>query len=52
MTIIGLMQKGKRKQIVAIGSYAEAGENQAEVAFLVKEELHGMGHRHLSSGGA
>jgi len=43
MTIIGVMQKGKRKQIVAIGSYAEAGEHDAEVAFLVKEELHGMG---------
>ena len=43
MTIIGVMQKGRRKQIVAIGSYAEAGENQAEVAFLVKDELHGMG---------
>lgn len=43
MTIIGLMQLGKRKQIVAIGSYAEAGEDSAEVAFLVKERLHGMG---------
>ena len=43
MTIIGLMQLGKRKQIVAIGSYAEADTNSAEVAFLVKEKLHGMG---------
>ena len=43
MTIIGLMQLGKRKQIVAIGSYAEADEDSAEVAFLVKEQLHGMG---------
>ncbi|MCD4675957.1 MAG: GNAT family N-acetyltransferase [Desulfobacula sp.] len=43
MTIIGLMQLGKRKQIVAIGSYAKAGTDSAEVAFLVKEELHGMG---------
>ncbi|WP_300456429.1 GNAT family N-acetyltransferase [Desulfobacula sp.] len=43
MTIIGLMQLGKRKQIVAIGSYAEAGVDSAEVAFLVKERLHGMG---------
>jgi acyl-CoA hydrolase len=43
MTIIGLMQLGKRKQIVAIGSYAEADEDSAEVAFLVKEKLHGMG---------
>jgi len=43
MTIIGLMQLGKRKQIVAIGSYAEADEDSAEVTFLVKEKLHGMG---------
>ncbi|MBU8849823.1 MAG: GNAT family N-acetyltransferase [Desulfobacterales bacterium] len=43
MTIIGQMQLGKRKQIVAIGSYAEAGADSAEVAFLVKEKLHGMG---------
>jgi acyl-CoA hydrolase/RimJ/RimL family protein N-acetyltransferase len=43
MTLIGLMQLGKRKQIVAIGSYAEIGNDAAEVAFLVKEELHGMG---------
>jgi acyl-CoA hydrolase/RimJ/RimL family protein N-acetyltransferase len=43
MTIIGLMQLGKRKQIVAIGSYAEADSDSAEVAFLVKEKLHRMG---------
>ncbi|THB80992.1 MAG: GNAT family N-acetyltransferase [Desulfobacteraceae bacterium] len=43
MTVIGLMQIGKRKQIVAIGSYAEANDEVAEVAFLVKESLHGMG---------
>ncbi|MCK5310689.1 MAG: GNAT family N-acetyltransferase, partial [Desulfobacteraceae bacterium] len=43
MTVIGLMQFGRRKRIVAIGSYAEVGNNMAEVAFLVKEELHGMG---------
>ncbi len=43
MTLIGLMQLGKRKQIVAIGSYAEIGNDAAEVAFLVKEKLHGMG---------
>jgi len=43
MTLIGLMQIGKRKQIAAIGSYAEAENDIAEVAFLVKEELHGMG---------
>ncbi len=43
MTIIGLMQFGSRKRIMAIGSYAEVEDNMAEVAFLVKEELHGMG---------
>ncbi len=43
MTLIGLMQLGKRKQIVAIGSYADLGNDSAEVAFLVKENLHGMG---------
>ncbi|MBU1340869.1 MAG: acetyl-CoA hydrolase, partial [Proteobacteria bacterium] len=31
MTIIGLMQIGKHKQIVAIGSYAEADNDSAEV---------------------
>ena len=43
MTLIALMQRGRRKQIVAIGSYAEAGKDAAEVAFLVREELHGQG---------
>ena len=43
MTLIGLMQFGRQKKIMAIGSYAEVGNNMAEVAFLVKEELHGMG---------
>ncbi|MBF0303679.1 MAG: GNAT family N-acetyltransferase, partial [Desulfamplus sp.] len=43
MSIIGLRQIGRRKQIIAIGSYAEAEENTAEVAFLVKEDLHGLG---------
>jgi len=43
MSLIALMQRGKRKQIVAIGSYAEADNEAAEVAFLVKEEFHGQG---------
>lgn len=43
MSIIGLMQSGRRKQIVAIGSYVESDKHSAEVAFLVKENLHGMG---------
>ncbi|MBF0200906.1 MAG: GNAT family N-acetyltransferase [Desulfamplus sp.] len=43
MSIIGWRQIGRRKQIVAIGSYAEADETSAEVAFLVREDLHGCG---------
>ncbi|MCG8619679.1 MAG: GNAT family N-acetyltransferase, partial [Desulfobacterales bacterium] len=43
MSLIALMQMGKRKQIVAIGSYADASEDAAEVAFLVREEFHGQG---------
>ncbi|MFH2060601.1 MAG: GNAT family N-acetyltransferase [Pseudomonadota bacterium] len=43
MTIIGLLQVGKRKQIVAIGSYAKADKQSAEVAFIVKESLQKMG---------
>jgi RimJ/RimL family protein N-acetyltransferase len=43
MTIIGSIQFGRQKKIMAIGSYAEVEDNMAEVAFLVKEELHGMG---------
>lgn len=43
MTLIGVIQTGRRKQIVAIGSYAEVDGTSAEVAFLVREELHGMG---------
>jgi len=43
MTLIALMQRGRSKQIVAIGSYAEADKDEAEVAFLVKEEFHGQG---------
>ena len=43
MSLIALMPSGKRKQIVAIGSYAEASKDAAEVAFLVMEDLHGLG---------
>ncbi len=43
MSIIGRRQIGRRKQIIAIGSYAETEENAAEVAFLVSEDLQGMG---------
>ncbi len=43
MSLIALIQMGKRKQIVAIGSYADASTEAAEVAFLVREDLHGKG---------
>jgi len=43
MSIIGFRQVGRSKQIVAIGSYSEYDKERAEVAFLVKEELHGLG---------
>ncbi|SLM29917.1 Cat4 [Desulfamplus magnetovallimortis] len=43
MSIIGWRQIGRRKQIIAIGSYAEADDNSAEVAFLVREDMHGLG---------
>lgn len=43
MTIIGLVQKGGYKEIMAIGSYAMENEDTAEVAFLVREDFHGMG---------
>ena len=43
MSIIGLMQKGGHKEIMAIGSYAMDDENRAEVAFVVREDFHNMG---------
>ncbi|HAO22732.1 MAG: acetyl-CoA hydrolase [Desulfobacteraceae bacterium IS3] len=43
MSLIGLMQKKGHKEIVAIGSYAEEGEGRAEVAFVVREDFHGLG---------
>jgi acyl-CoA hydrolase/RimJ/RimL family protein N-acetyltransferase len=43
MTIIGIIQIGKYKEIVAIGSYGQAEEEVAEVAFVVKEEYQNMG---------
>lgn len=43
MSIIGLMQKGGHKEIMAIGSYAMDDENRAEVAFVVREDLQNMG---------
>jgi acyl-CoA hydrolase len=44
MSIVGLAQRGKHKEVVAIGSYYGEGESeQAEVAFLVREDFQGMG---------
>ncbi|MDZ7761356.1 MAG: GNAT family N-acetyltransferase [Desulfovermiculus sp.] len=45
MSIIGLLPKGKHKEIIAIGTYAQVEDmnDAAEVAFVVKEEFQGMG---------
>ena len=43
MTILGFVQKGSHKTLVAIGSYAEDRLNRAEVAFVVHEDYQGMG---------
>ncbi|MFO7839605.1 MAG: GNAT family N-acetyltransferase [Desulfosalsimonadaceae bacterium] len=44
MSIVGLAQRGKHKEIIAIASYyGEGDSDKAEVAFLVKEEYQGMG---------
>ena len=43
MSIIGLVQRGGHQEIIAIGSYAQEDESRAEVAFVVREDFHGMG---------
>ena len=43
MSIIGLVQRGGYKEIIAIGSYAEAEESLAEVAFVVREDHQNLG---------
>jgi acyl-CoA hydrolase/GNAT superfamily N-acetyltransferase len=43
MTVIGIAQRGKHKEIIAIGSYGQAEKEVAEVAFVVKEDYQGMG---------
>jgi GNAT superfamily N-acetyltransferase len=43
MSMIGLVRIGGHQEIVAIGSYAEESESQAEVAFVVREDFQGMG---------
>ncbi|MEJ2096152.1 MAG: GNAT family N-acetyltransferase, partial [Deltaproteobacteria bacterium] len=42
MSLIGLVQKAGHKEIMAIGSYADDGD-QAEVAFVVREDYQNMG---------
>lgn len=43
MSIIGRVQNRGHKEIMAIGSYAMEEEDQAEVAFVVREDFQGMG---------
>jgi GNAT superfamily N-acetyltransferase len=43
MSMIGLTRIGGHQEIVAIGSYADESETQAEVAFVVREDFQGMG---------
>jgi acyl-CoA hydrolase/RimJ/RimL family protein N-acetyltransferase len=43
MSIVGLVQKGGHKEIVAIGSYAYDREQVAEIAFVVREDYQSMG---------
>ena len=43
MSIIGRVQKGGHKEIMAIGSYAADDDGCAEVAFVVREDFQGMG---------
>ncbi|MBT4363747.1 MAG: GNAT family N-acetyltransferase [Desulfobacterales bacterium] len=43
MSILGSIQKGGRKEIMSIGSYAETDGNRAEVAFVVREDFQSLG---------
>ena len=43
MSIIGLVQRGGHKEIIAIGSYAESEGGRAEIAFVVREDYQNMG---------
>lgn len=43
MSIVGLASKGGQKEIIAIGSYAMAEEDRAEVALVVREDFQCMG---------
>jgi len=41
--LIGLVPHRRHKEIVAIGSYLNMGEDRAEIAFVVREDFQGMG---------
>ena len=43
MSVIGLVQKGGHQEIIAIASYAMDEPERAEIAFVVREDFHGMG---------
>ncbi|MFO7963525.1 MAG: GNAT family N-acetyltransferase [Desulfobacterales bacterium] len=43
MSLIGLIKVGGHKEIKAIGSYAEGGNDTAEIAFVISEEFQGLG---------
>lgn len=43
ISLIGLIQSGGRKEVMALGTYAQEDQDTAEVAFLVREDFHGQG---------
>ncbi|MBF0474656.1 MAG: GNAT family N-acetyltransferase [Deltaproteobacteria bacterium] len=43
MSIIGLTSRGGHKEIMAIGSYAQAEHDRAEIALMVSEDFQGQG---------
>ncbi len=43
MSLIGIVQRKRHQEIIAIGSYAQAENGLAEVAFVVREDYQGMG---------
>ena len=43
ISLVGSLQIKGHKEIVAIGSYADDGEDRAEVAFVVREDMQGLG---------
>ena len=43
MSLIGLVQKGGHKEIIAIGTYAFDSDQVAEIAFVVREDYQSMG---------